>query len=172
MITCSNCGERYPEWQSSCPNCGKPKDARVKKEPGRKSLVPIIAGSLIVFIIIVAVVVILLSSGSPTPPPSPPPTTKPTVAPQQVSAPPPSPPPALTANKGPGNKITVQVMAGLTLSEVSKFTVKLNDNMIPVTLNPSAGSSASISSSGGSDHLIVVATYDNGAEQVVLDKFL
>jgi len=164
-MKCPACKKEIPEWsRNSCPNCG----ASIRKK--KSAMVPYLA----VCVIIAIIAIIFLMQ------PSPPPCTTPgcgniTPTPTITTRPTPCPDPiAITAIRQAGSNIVVTTAGGPGISCVNNFTVQVNGVANPQILGPNAGAMVSIKSTGaaGTDSVIVVGNYKNGAQQVVLQKLV
>lgn len=130
---------------------------------------PLIAVAGIAVIVIVVIATVFLIPSPPTPPiPPPSPTTTPTH---------PQPPVgniAINAVRQGAWTIALTFIGGTAAYEVVNFTINLNGGLEPTKLAGTVGGSMMIKSSGtaGSDHIVVVANYKNGAQNVVLDKMV
>jgi hypothetical protein len=73
-----------------------------------------------------------------------------------------------------GTNIMIIVSGGPGLADAGNFTIQLNGVAQAGKLAANAGASSTVSSTGApeSDHLVIVANYKNGAQSVVLDKFV
>jgi hypothetical protein len=162
LRSCPGCGKRIPDWaRDNCPSCGE----TIRKK--KNSLMPLIAVAGIVLIIIAVIAALFLLPQAPTPPPPPvTPVPTPTI---------PQPPVgniAITAVRQGAGTIALTFIGGTAASDVANFTVNLNGAIQPTRLSGTVGTSMSVKSGGsaGSDHIVVVAFYKNGAQKVVLDK--
>ena len=121
-------------------------------------------------LIVIAVIAALWLMPPPPPPSSPPVTPVPT----------PTPPPlpignvAVTAVRQGAGTIALTFSGGTAASDVANFSVNLNGAVQPGRLGGTVGASMPVKSTGpaGSDHVIVVAYYKNGAQNIVLDKMV
>jgi hypothetical protein len=162
-MRCPACKNEIPEWaRDSCPNCG----ASIKKK--KSAVLPYIA--LGVIIVIVSLIFFM-----PTPPPTCPPSGcgNVTPTPKITIRPTPCPDPiAITVFRQAGSSIIVTNAGGPGISCVTNFTVQVNGVANPQILGANAGSMVSIKSIGaaGTDSVVVVGNYKNGAQQVVLQK--
>jgi hypothetical protein len=162
-MKCPSCKKEIPEWsRGTCPNCG----ASVKKK--KSGALPYVALG-----VIIAIVVIYLlwpppqSScmspicGNVTP--------TPTITPHPTACPDPI---AVTAVRQAGSSIIVTNSGGTGNSCVNNFTILVNGVANPQVLAPNAGAMVSIKSTGtsGTDAVVVVGNYKNGAQQVILRK--
>lgn len=163
-MKCPSCKREIPGWaRETCPNCGMP----ISKK--KSSLVPYLVAGVIVVVIIAVFYLFFMTPPSQNQQPCL------TCNPQTPSLTHvPTPPPGTITVTGvrQGSNILVTVMGGTGLTDASNFTVQLNGVDKPEKLAVNAGASARVSSIGapGSDHLIIVANYKNGAQQVVLNK--
>jgi len=163
-MKCPSCKNEIPGWaREKCPNCGMP----IHKT--KNSLVPYLAAGVIVVVIIAVIYLLFIAPHFQNQQPCltcNPPTQLPTHVP--------TPPPGTISVTGvrQGSTIMVTVMAGNGLTDAGNFTIQLNGVTLSEKLAANAGTSVRVSSAGapGSDHLIVVTNYKNGAQQVVLNK--
>ena len=163
-MKCNSCNKEIPGWaRETCPYCGTP--IRSKKNTVLPYLVIVI---FVVLVIGIGYMYVMVWSPGPsigavshfdTPPP--------TV---------PTPPAGTISVSGvrQGPNIVVTVMGGSGLAEADNLTVSLNGVVQPQKIAASAGSSVKIVSAAdrGSEQLLVVANYKNGAKMVVLNQMV
>ena len=162
-MKCPSCKKEIPEWsRDSCPNCG----ASIKKK--KSALLPYLALGVIIAIVVIYFLIppppsscMSPSCGNVTP--------IPTVTPRPTPCPDPI---AVTAIRQAGSSIIVTNSGGTGNSCVNNFTILVNNVPNPQVLAPNAGAMVSIKSTGtsGTDAVVVVGNYKNGAQQVVLRK--
>ena len=158
--TCPHCGASVESSRTVCPNC------RIAIQEKSPMTLYLIAGGIIVVIILVVAVLLLLPPSQPTPPTPP----KLTIPPTVVAAVNPSPPSctiAITGRKNPPATIQLQVMTSTCYAgDITELRVSVNGAQ-KGTLNPNPGSSGTFTGTSGSNNVIVVAKFANGAESVV-----
>jgi len=130
---------------------------------------PLIAVAGIAIIVIVVIAALFL-----VPPPPSPPTPPPSPTPTSTQPLPPMGTIVITAVKQGAGTITLTFIGGTAASDVANFTVTLNGGVLPTRLSGTVGGSMPVKSTGstGSDHIVVVANYKNGAQNVALDKMV
>jgi len=133
----------------------------------KRSLTPwLIIGGIIIDVILVAVV--LLTSPSPQPVTIPVPTI--TVPPTEAAVAAPQAPSctiAITGQKIPPSSIHLQVMASTcSAGDITALTVSVNGAQ-KGTLDSTPGASGTVAGTSGTNTVIVVAKFANGAENVV-----
>lgn len=141
-----------------CPNCRA--DIREKS-----SITPYLIVTGIIGVIILVVVFLLLPPSQPIPPTPPQPTVPPTVTVAKAASPPCTI--AITGKKNPPASIQLQVMTTTCFAgDITELRVSVNGEQ-KGTLSSSPGSSGTFTGTSGSNNVIVVAKFANGAESVV-----
>jgi hypothetical protein len=157
--TCPHCGASIDSGHTVCPNCR----IAIKE---KSSMVPyLIVGGIIGVVILVAAVLLLLPAPQPTPQPAPQLTVPPTAAAVQAASPPCTI--AINGRKTLPATIQLQVMTSTCFAgDITELRVSVNGEQ-KGTLRTSPGSSGTFTGASGSNNVIVVAEYANGAESVV-----
>ena len=163
MKTCPNCGAPVESSRTVCPNC------RVLMKE-KSSLAPyLIIVGIIVVVILVAAVLLMSPVPQPVTIPDPAITTPPTA----VAASAPQAPSciiAITGSKVPPSSVQLRVMTNQCGSgDISELRVTLNGAQ-KGTLGTNAGASKTFDGTSGTNNVIVVAKYANGAESVIFQN--
>jgi len=161
--TCPHCGTSMESSRTVCPAC-----RMVLSEKSSRPLWLIIAG-IIVIATLVAAVLLLSPSMQPVTVPD----SKVTFTPTDAVASAPAEPTctiAVTATKVPPSSIMVQVMSSTcSAGDVTELTVSLN-GALKGTLGTSPGTSKTFAGTSGSNYVIVVAKFADGAERPVYEN--
>jgi hypothetical protein len=159
--TCQHCGARIDSSLTICPNCR----IAIKE---KSLLIPyLIVGGIFVVVIIVAAVLLLLPAPHPVTVPAEPVITVPPAAAEEPALQAPSCTIAITGSKTPPATIQLQVMTTTCYAgDITELRVSINGEQ-KGTLSSSPGSSGTFIGTSGSNNVIVVAQYANGAESVV-----
>jgi hypothetical protein len=158
--TCPHCGASVETSRTVCPTCR----AALQK---KSSVTPyLITGGIIAVIILVVAVLFLIpdqSSGGTPPPPITPPPTKTGAA--KVT--PPSCTIAISGSRAPPSSVQLRVMTNTCIAgDVAELRVLVNGEQ-KGTLTPGTGASGTFTGTSGSNNVIVVARFANGAESLV-----
>jgi hypothetical protein len=158
--TCPHCGTSIDSSLTICPNCR----IAIKE---KSLLIPyLIVGGIFVVVIIVAAVLLLLPAPHPVTVPEPVITVPPAAA-EEPALQAPSCTIAITGSKTPPATIQLQVMTTTCYAgDITELRVSINGEQ-KGTLSSSPGSSGTFIGTSGSNNVIVVAQYANGAESVV-----
>jgi predicted nucleic acid-binding Zn ribbon protein len=161
--TCPHCGTSVESSRTVCPAC-----RMVLPEKSARSLWLIIAG-IIVVVILVAVVLLISPSQQTVTIPGP----VITVPPTEAAASAPAGPTctiAVTATKVPPSSIMVQVMSSTcSAGDVTELRVSLN-GALKGTLGTSPGTGKTFAGTSGTNSVIVIARFADGAERPVYEN--
>jgi hypothetical protein len=159
--TCPHCGARIDSSLTVCPNCR----ITIKE---KSLLIPyLIVGGIIVVVIVVAAVLLRLPAPQPVTVPGPA-ITVPQAAAEEPALQAPSCSVAINGQKISPDTIQLQVMASTCYAgDITALRVSVNDVIQEGTLGTSPGSTGTFTGTSGSNNVIVVAQYANGAESVV-----
>jgi len=161
--TCSHCGAPMESNRSVCPNC-----RAVQNEKNALTPYLIVGGIIVVIVLVVAVLFMKMGTGGggiPTPAITVPPTTPAVISPKAPTC-----TIAITGSKVPPSSIQLRVMTSTCFAEdVIELRVSVNGAQ-KGTLGTNAGASGTFAATSGTNNVIVVAKYANGAESVVFQN--
>jgi hypothetical protein len=168
--TCPHCGAKIDSGITVCPNC---RIAIIRKS---RAIPYFIIGCIILVAVVVAVVFLLLPAQQPLPEPAPKAAPQPAPQPAVIPAAAEVPVPtlsctiAITGSKITPDTIQLQVMSSTCFAgDVTGLRVLINGEQ-KGTLSTSPGSSGTFTGTAGSNNVIVVAAFANGAESVVFQN--
>lgn len=161
--TCEHCGASFESNRSVCPNC-----RAVQNEKNTLTPYLIIGGTIIVIVLVVAVLFMNMGNsggGIPTPAITVPPTTPGVVSPSAPAC-----TIAIVGSKMPPSSVQLRVMTNTCpAGEVAGLRVSVN-GAEKGTLGTNPGASGTFVATSGTNNVIVVAKYVNGAESVVFQN--